>query len=142
MVFDYEVDESFEKVVTFVLGQAIDACDVVTDGKDRVPASDWVGPDDGVSCLKDHADVLWGSARAGKHFEVVGRRGLCKVRIGAVCSERTKIAAQRRRDTLVKFISRCPQSVLTKVSDCLSISIKISGGQLTASCLWQLCHPQ
>lgn len=68
MILHNEVDESLQEIVALVLGKTVDAGNVVANRKDRVPACDGVGANDGVHRLEDHADVLGGATRAGEHF--------------------------------------------------------------------------
>ena len=44
---------------------------MMSDGEDGLPASDWIGADDGVRSLEIIADVVGRAARGGVQFEVI-----------------------------------------------------------------------
>ena len=121
-----------QEVLALLIGQTVDALDVVANAEDGLPAGDRVSADEGVDGLQQLAHVL-GRATLGRvDLEVVALGGVVEERLGREDGQLIEEALERGRDTVVELVSRGPESVCT--------------GRLAASprevvCWGELCLP-
>lgn len=111
VVLDDEVDEPVEEVARLVVGEALDALDVVADGEDALPARHGVRADDGVVRLEGFPYVLGGPAHAGEDLEAVVRGRLVEDGLRAVRGQALEELLHRGREAVVDFVAGGPEGV-------------------------------
>ena len=111
VVLHDELHKPRQEVLALLIGQAVDALDVVANAEDGLPAGDRVGADEGVDGLQQLADVL-GRATLGRvDLEVVALGGVVEERLGREDGQLIEETLEGGRDAVVELISRGPESV-------------------------------
>ncbi len=139
VVLDNQLREPVQEVLALLLGQAVDALDVVADGKDRLPARDRVRADHGVDRLEHLADVLRRAALLGVDGEAVALGRVVEGRLGGVGRQSVEEAAEGDRDAVVELVARGPESVYGGLAIAVYVARSVS---LTTAGLGQLSQAQ
>ena len=105
MVLDDQLHEPVQKMLGFLIRQAMDPFHVVADGKDGFPARHRVSANNRMDRLEDLADVLGGAARGRVDGEVVALGGVAEQWLGVVGCQGVEELAEGRRDAVVEFVA-------------------------------------
>jgi hypothetical protein len=111
VVLSDHAEELVEKVVRLALGETIDVLNVVTNSKDGLPASDWIGADNRVFGGEFITNVERVTARISVELELLVLGGLSEERLGVGGGKAIKELLVGWGETVIDFVSGCPESV-------------------------------
>ena len=116
MVLNNQLNKPVEKVFALGFRKTIDALDMVPDSKDRFPATDWVCANYGMLCNQFGAHVLWRSSRLVIKLKSITFGGFSEPRLGIGSIKAFQELLVWFRNSVVEFITACPQSVCAALS--------------------------
>lgn len=113
MVVIDKIQEPLQQMLALFVGHAIDVRDVSAHREDALPPSDGVRSDNGVDGLELTANILRSTARLFVELETLAFGNGAKVRLLKGCGESLEELLVRLADSIVDFVSRCPESIFS-----------------------------
>jgi hypothetical protein len=111
VVLSNHAEEFSKEVRALTLSEAVNVLNVMAEGKDGLPASDWVGPNDWVLGGELGTNIQWRSTWRIIEFKFVVLGGLGKEWLGISCSKSVKELLVGWGEAVIDLIPGGPECI-------------------------------